>query len=205
MKNKIMRIVHFAAFIGLVFSAGASQAGFYTSQAAFLTANPGLALQNFEVGCSGICPVPAFAGFSASGPNLSIADGPSFGAPSDWLADNTYNGSISLNFVPGANAVGFNVSSGFISANVIISIFDGVNLLDTQALIASNLANFDTFVGWDGLGNISGLQIVVNNADAFVNIDNLYFGSAVPEPASLALVVLGLAGLGTCRRRSSKA
>lgn len=189
----------------LLGGASLGHAAIYSSQAVFLAANPNLTLENFEGICaSGTCAVPAFGGFSATGPNAVIADGGTFGAPSDWLADNTFNGNLSLTFNPSINAVGFNLSAGFSGGNMQIDIYDGATLLDTEVVATTALSSFNTFFGIDGLGSINNLRIVVNNQSAFVNIDNLRFGNTqVPEPLTAALVGLGLLGIAATRRRGS--
>ena len=66
------------------------------------------------------------------------------------------------------------------------------NSLLTQALGLGALANF-------GFTNWTGLQEVRFSANADFVLDNV---SAVPEPASWALIALALVGLGVSRRRA---
>lgn len=207
MKLTLLSGAKVLSIAALIFAATLSQAAVYVSKAGFLAANGGLTLQDFEGICGGgACAVPLFPGFTPSGPNLVIADGASFGAPSDWLADNTFNGNIDLLFNPSVNAVGFNLSAGFNGGNMFIDIFDGATLLDSVSVATTALSDFSSFFGIDGLGSISNLKIVVNNGGNFVNIDNLYFGSnnSVPEPMSLALVAFGLLGAVVSTRRRAR-
>ena len=148
--------------------------------------------------------MPAFPGLTFSGPNPVIADGPSYGAPSDWLADNTFGGNIAIAFSPNVNAIGFNVSADFtgqIAGQITVNLFSGITLLDMQTFATTGLSVFDTFAGWFNLGSISNLNITLTSSNDFVNIDNLYFGTVVPEPGTLALLGIGLAGMGLARRR----
>src|SRR5438105_5167189 len=146
MITKIAQRLRLFTILVLAATAASSQATVYSSQAAFLAANPGLTLQDFEGICSsGTCPVPAFTGFSVTGPNPVIADGPTFGAPSDWLADNTFNGFLTLHFAPNINAVGFNLSAGFSGGNLVVNVLNGVNLLDSELVSTVPLSSFTSF------------------------------------------------------------
>ena len=195
----------FLALLAALLSPMAANATFITDAAVFDAANPGLTLLDFEGICgSGTCAVPGFAGVTFSGPNLVIADGPTFGAPTDWLADNTFGGFISMAFAPGINAIGFNVTSDFtgaVNGQIVAEIFSGATLLDSQTFTTTGLSVFDTFAGWSGLGILDNVSITLTSSNDFVNIDNLRFGITVPEPGTLALLGIGLAGMGLMRRR----
>jgi hypothetical protein len=208
MNSALIKWIFAATFaIGIAVPQTANASSFTMNEAAFLAANPGLTLIDFEGLClGGTCAVPAFAGVTFSGTNLVIADGPTFGAPSDWLADNAFGGFIDMAFSPAISAVGFRVSadfSGNIAGQMTVNLFNGVTLLDTQTFGTTGLSVFDTFVGWSGLAGLDNLRVTVTNAGDFVNVDNVSFGesgpAAVPEPASLTLLGLGVAALG--RRR----
>lgn len=106
----------------------------------------------------------------------------------------------------GVAAVGFDVAIGFGGFNALVSVFNGATLLDSQSFDTEPETVFTTFAGFSGLGPIT--RATISPAPGgFVLIDNLAFGEGrmngeVPEPTTLALLGLGLAGLGFARRRS---
>jgi hypothetical protein len=185
----------------------AHAATFTMDQAAFLASNPGLTTIDFNGLCdAGICAPPLFSGVTFTAPGLVIADGPSVGAPTDFLADNTLAGFLDIAFNPSASAVGFNIAANFTAPEVLgdmsVSLFAGATLLDTRTFHTNGFDTFDTFVGWSGVAGLDHLHISVANAGDFVSIDNLSYGRAaapVPEPTTIALVGLGLATI--TRRR----
>jgi hypothetical protein len=149
-------------------------------------------------------PVPSYPGVTISGVSPLIADGPSYGAPSNWLADNAFGGFLDLDFVPPVNAVGFNVAGNFsATASLTVNLRDGAVLVDTQTFTANGLDVFDTFAGFSDLGDLDNMRVSVLSDADFVNVDNLYYGrtSVVPEPSSVALLSLVLAGMGIVRVR----
>src|ERR1051325_950878 len=132
-------------------------ATFTMDQAAFLAGTPGLTTIDFNGLCDGsvgICAPPPFPGLSLTAPAPVIADGSTFGAPADFLADNTGGGFLDIAFNPGVSAVGFNVAANFtapeVLGNMTVSLFAGASLLDTETFHTTGFDTFNTFVGWSG-------------------------------------------------------
>ena len=194
-----------------VLCASSVQAAFFSNSTAFNAANPGLVPLTFNCAPGPFCPVPSLTGVAVSGPlggmGPTLADAASFGAPSDFLADNDFGGFLSFVFAPDVTAVGFNLAAGLVGGNLTVSVFNSANvLLQTMLVTAPPTLFFTSFAGFSGLGDIDRLLVTTNsNPTLFVAIDNLQFGtpipSEVPEPASLALLAVGLAGLGVARRK----
>ncbi len=216
----IISMFSFALFVSVP-----SNATIVTDQAAFNSANSGLTIITFE----GIAPANGFVTLTspfeplgASGPPISsFLNGPfafdsAFsnssipGSPSDYIHSGFRNNSqFTIDLPINTNVVGLNFSEFIIgnpagTGSVLIQAFNGAVEIANGAFAASNASHFESFYGISGMGAVTQIVVTSNtNAQDAVAIDNLSFGSStpVPEPATLAVFGLGLAGLGIMRRR----
>ena len=130
-------------------------------------------------------------------------------SPSDFLIANLFGDSISMAFNPDVDAIGLHLSVGTSGAadpggEATLQLFDGATLLNTTNVFASGVGAFNTFVGWDGLGNISDLNITISSNDNWIAVDDLKFTpvlAPVPVPAAVWLFGSGLLGLVGIARR----
>jgi hypothetical protein len=216
--GKMTRRVALACVVLACVSTNRADAGFTTSQSAFLSANPGLQTLTFEgIAPSGgdVQPAPSFA---ASGVTFTTPDdGPTavaissssffFNTPSDALFVNQFNEPLDMNFTPNVGAVGFNVAAGFGGGSVTVDVFNGATLLGTTTFSTTSQTDFTTFIGASGFGPITEVTVTPGSG-LFVLIDNLSFGTAaaVPEPSSLVLCgMAGAIGLVVARVRRKRA
>ena len=198
----------------------ANAAVVYTSQAAFTAATTAAGVDNyagFNILSSTPSPINRSAGaysYTAAAETSSFFGAGTTADP--WLSTNTATDSITFsNFGPsisaiGANFFGSNISGLFQAGSIALSLTDSLGVT-SHTIINATTSSFIGFVSDGTITSLTVESVQPGNGFLWPTVDNLTLAqgltSAVPEPSTWAMMILGFAGVGflAYRRRKTSA
>ena len=200
--KSVFRSVLIAATLACA-AASSSAALVYTSSAAFL---PHVAAGAYTNTFNGLTNASS-GSFTGGGFSYTISAPNDIYFSGDFVGVNQEDDALTITFTSGnvtaigANFFATNLSDAFQALALTIHLSDGTVEHFTPASVANSYRGFVSDVA------ITSLVIDSAGVSLYSGLDNLTVGTAavsqVPEPGSLALLGLGLAGLATVRKRTS--
>lgn len=210
MNKALLALIASTAFF-VASSTEAATVTFYTDRPTFEAALSSSSVIDFE----GLAPDSSYVYYNVAmtdvdfyggvqpivaGANAGNANGPYdsaifsvYSAASSISADMTTAGS-------GFTAVGGRFGDMFADRQTTLTLMGSNGILDTQTVTAGDMGagNAETFYGWTVQGDeITGVSHV---SDGVETLDDLIYGYAIPEPASLSLIGLVTGGIYFIRR-----